>query len=136
MFTGGSSLSLVIGQLADGKTRYVAYRDSPTTELLQEALGGGSKVAWLTHLIPGRESMDYEHNRASLAMTRRVLQIRNRPERANHAPLGLVPTVAEDTAHGAAEERELAELQRLLTSGPCSKRSVAPAGKTASVDIS
>lgn len=135
MATSLSSLNLVLGQLADGKTRYVAYRDSPTTELLQEALGGRAKVAWLTHLIPGRESMDYEHNRASLAMTRRVLQIRNKPERASRAPLGLAPLVEEDVAQGAAEERELAELQRLLTSGPCSKRP-APTGKMAPVDAS
>jgi len=125
-FGGTQSLSLVVGQLSDGKSRYVSYRDSPTTELLQDALGGRAKTAWLTHLIPGRDSMDYEHNRGSLAMAQRVRQIRNRPQRVAGAPLGLAETAAEGVgAEAVAEERELAELQRLLTSGPSSKRPLA-----------
>lgn len=130
---GVSSLSLVIGQLADGKSRYISYRDSPTTELLQEALGGRAKATWIAHLIPACDSMDYEHNRSSLGMARRVHQIRNRPQRASHEPLGLAPEEEEEeeVAEAVAEEREIAELQKLLTSGPCSKRAAAPSSKRA-----
>ena len=135
---GASSLGLVIGQLADGRARYVAYRDSPTTELLQEALGGRAKAAWMSHLIPGHDDvMDYEHNKQCLAMTRGVMQIRNRPQRLGRAPYGLVS--AEEESVGAAEERELAELQKLLfSSGPCSKRPAAPstAAARAAIDLS
>ena len=118
---GMSSLSLVVGQLADGKSRYVSYRDAPTTELLQDALGGRAKTSWLTHLIPGRDAMDYDENRASLQLAKRVMAINNRPQKLDHGPLGLAP----DEANGGgevAEEKELAELQRLLTSGPTSRR--------------
>jgi len=121
--SSANSLSLVIGQLSDGKSRYVSYRDSPTTELLQEALGGRAKSVWLTHLIPGRDLMDYEHNRQSLAISSRVHRIRTKPQRGVTEPLGLAPEAAEaDGADGVEEERELRELQRMLTSGPSSKR--------------
>ena len=81
--------------------------------------------------------MEYENNRQTLQMTQRVLQIRNRPQRPAHEPLGLA---YDDNAEGGdaggaaaaagAEERELRELQRMLTSGPCSKRP-APASRAA-----
>ena len=63
---GLASLSLVVGQLSEGKSRYISYRDSPTTELLQEALGGRGRSAWLTHLIPGSDILDYDENVNSL----------------------------------------------------------------------
>ena len=123
---GLASLSLVVGQLSDGKSRYISYRDSPTTELLQDALGGRAKCAWLTHLIPGSDNMDYDENVATLHMAKRTAKIRNRPQRIQTEPLGLAPEIPEkEPAVKAAEERkELEELKSLLTSGPSSKRSV------------
>ena len=82
----------------------------PTTELLQEALGGRARTAWLTHLIPGREAMDYDHNRSSLRLTARVRQIRNRPQRLAYEPLGLAP----ETADGAGAEEKAGAGERGL----------------------
>ena len=100
---------MCIRDRSDGKTRYVAYRDSPTTELLQEALGGRAKAAWLAHLIPGKDAMEYENNRQTLQMTQRVLQIRNRPQRPAHEPLGLA---SDDTAEGGDARGARREGQR------------------------
>ena len=137
--SSSSSLALIVGQLADGRTRYVAYRDSPTTELLHDALGGRARAAFIAHLIPGRASMDYEHNRASCIMANKVLQVRNRPQRTESEPLGLATASAEadaaaEAAGAGAEERELEELQKLLAAGPrSSKRSSAP--RAQAVDV-
>ena len=55
------------------------------------ALGGCAKAAWLTHVIPGHDEMDYDNNRASLQCTARVMQIRNRPCKPR---CGLAPRLA------------------------------------------
>ena len=99
-----SSLSVVLSALADGKTTYVPYRDSPTTELMQEMLCGRAKVAWLAHVVPGPEG-DFDETVATLQATVRVGKILNTPQRLPH---GL------QVAERAAEAREIEELQGLL----------------------
>ena len=132
---------LPCSQLSDGKSRYISYRDSPTTELLQDALGGRGKAAWLTHLVPSRDEMDYDENRSCLRLGQCVAQIRNKPLRIRQQPHGLAPGDDEREkaltgVEAAAEERELQELQRLLTSGPSSKRPVMGPGGQASAAVS
>lgn len=147
------SLSLVVAQLSDGKSRYVSYRDSHTTELLQDALGGRHKAAWLAHIIPGRDSMEYDETAGSLAMAQRVHKIRNRPQKLESLPPhGLAEEhsgSAEDSGFLAPgmmggrlggrfslkerqlqEERELQELQQMLNRGKItSKRPGAPSSR-------
>mmetsp|Transcript_37685 Transcript_37685/g.99595 ORF Transcript_37685/g.99595 Transcript_37685/m.99595 type:complete len:535 (+) Transcript_37685:64-1668(+) len=105
---GMSSLSLVLSTLADGKAKYVPYRDSPTTELMQEMLGGRARVAWLAHVTPGPEG-DFDETVATLRLAVLVGKIRNAPERLPHSLA---------VAERAAEAREIEELQGLLRSGP------------------
>ena len=108
----GSSLSLVLSALTTGKTAYVPYRDSPTTELMQEMLGGRSRSSWLAHVIPGPEG-DYDETTSTLVTTARAGSIMNNPTRLPH---GLA------AAEAATEAREVEELHRMLTSGPSSRR--------------
>jgi hypothetical protein len=125
-----ASLNLVVGQLSDGKSRYVSYRDSPTTELLQDALGGRNRTAWLTHVIPGGDSMNYDETRAGLLFAQRVGKIRNRPQRIGQdglqQPAGLAPDAEKaketDADKAVAEEKELEELKKMLIGGRESKR--------------
>jgi len=107
-----NAISVVLSALADNKTKYVPYRDSPTTELMQEMLGGRAKVAWLAHVVPGPEG-DFDETVATLKMTQYVNKVRNLPQRLPH---GL------SVAEHAAEAREIEELQGLLRSGPSSRR--------------
>ena len=118
---------MVVSALADGKVGIVPYRDAPTTELMQEMLGGRARVAWLAHVVPGPEG-DFDETVSTLRFTTMVGKIKNTPERLPH---GL--KVAEE----AAEAREVAELQKMLTSGPSSRRDAAesPMGANATPSL-
>ena len=100
------------------------------SELLQDALGGRNRTAWLTHVIPGGDSMNYDETRAGLLFAQRVGKIRNRPQRIGQdglqQPAGLAPDAEKaketDADKAVAEEKELEELKKMLIGGRESKR--------------
>lgn len=79
-----SSLGNVIEALADNcnlkpgqKKRFVPYRDSKLTQMLQEGLGGNSSTIMVCAIRPGRTYFDETNN--TLVYADRAKKIKNKP---------------------------------------------------------
>jgi hypothetical protein len=73
-----SALCNVISSLTDNKRKYVPYRDSKLTRLLQESLGGNTKTVMIANIGPA----DYntEVTLTTLRYANRAKNIENKPK--------------------------------------------------------
>ena len=72
-----SALGNVISSLADRRCRFIPYRDSKLTRLLEDSLGGPAKTVFLAHISP--ESCCCEESLSTLRYANRAATIGNRP---------------------------------------------------------
>mmetsp|Transcript_20312 Transcript_20312/g.72302 ORF Transcript_20312/g.72302 Transcript_20312/m.72302 type:complete len:1002 (+) Transcript_20312:38-3043(+) len=88
---------------ASGDSKYVPYRDSKLTRLLQESLGGRAKTTLIATVSPGRDAV--EETLSTLQYALRARSIQNKPEqRASFRGKALLK----------AHSHEVDELQRML----------------------
>ncbi|CAJ1050164.1 kinesin-like protein KIF17 isoform X2 [Xyrichtys novacula] len=78
-----SALGNVISALVDGRSKYVPYRDSKLTRLLQDSLGGNTRTLMIACLSPADNN--YEESLSTLRYANRAKSIQNRP-RINEDP--------------------------------------------------
>ena len=98
------SLGRVIAALVSGgDSKYVPYRDSKLTRLLQDSLGGRAKTTLIATVSPGRDACD--ETLSTLQYALRARSITNKPEQhARYHGKALVK----------AHAKEVDDLQRLL----------------------
>ncbi|XP_036008078.1 kinesin-like protein KIF17 isoform X1 [Fundulus heteroclitus] len=78
-----SALGNVISALVHGRSKYVPYRDSKLTRLLQDSLGGNTRTLMIACLSPADNN--YEESLSTLRYANRAKSIQNRP-RINEDP--------------------------------------------------
>ncbi|XP_068598116.1 kinesin-like protein KIF17 [Brachionichthys hirsutus] len=78
-----SALGNVISALVDGRSKYVPYRDSKLTRLLQDSLGGNTRTLMIACLSPADNN--YEETLSTLRYANRAKCIQNKP-RINEDP--------------------------------------------------
>lgn len=78
-----SALGNVISALVDGRSKYIPYRDSKLTRLLQNSLGGNTRTLMIACLSPA--DYNYEETLSTLRYANRAKSIQNRP-RINEDP--------------------------------------------------
>ncbi|XP_057702360.1 kinesin-like protein KIF17 [Corythoichthys intestinalis] len=78
-----SALGNVISALVDGRSKYIPYRDSKLTRLLQDSLGGNTRTLMVACLSPA--DSNYEETLSTLRYANRAKSIQNRP-RINEDP--------------------------------------------------
>ncbi|XP_061742175.1 kinesin-like protein KIF17 isoform X2 [Nerophis ophidion] len=72
-----SALGNVISALVDGRSKYIPYRDSKLTRLLQDSLGGNTRTLMIACLSPSDNN--YEESLSTLRYANRAKSIQNRP---------------------------------------------------------
>ncbi|XP_039971710.1 kinesin-like protein KIF17 [Xiphias gladius] len=72
-----SALGNVISALVDGRSKYIPYRDSKLTRLLQDSLGGNTRTLMIACLSPADNN--YEESLSTLRYANRAKSIQNRP---------------------------------------------------------
>ncbi|XP_024126731.1 kinesin-like protein KIF17 isoform X2 [Oryzias melastigma] len=106
-----SALGNVISALVDGRSKFIPYRDSKLTRLLQDSLGGNTRTLMIACLSPA--GSNYEESLSTLRYANRAKSIQNRP-RINEDP-------KEALIRGYQEEiRKLRALLQLDTGDPSS----------------
>uniref|UniRef100_A0A3Q3B2I3 Kinesin-like protein n=1 Tax=Kryptolebias marmoratus TaxID=37003 RepID=A0A3Q3B2I3_KRYMA len=78
-----SALGNIISALVDGRSKYIPYRDSKLTRLLQDSLGGNTRTLMIACLSPADNN--YEESLSTLRYANRAKSIQNRP-RINEDP--------------------------------------------------
>nr|XP_020448622.1 kinesin-like protein KIF17 isoform X2 [Monopterus albus] len=78
-----SALGNVISALVDGRSKYIPYRDSKLTRLLQDSLGGSTRTLMIACVSPA--DSNYEESLSTLRYANRAKSIQNRP-RINEDP--------------------------------------------------
>ncbi|XP_054906401.1 kinesin-like protein KIF17 isoform X4 [Poeciliopsis prolifica] len=78
-----SALGNVISALVVGRSKYIPYRDSKLTRLLQDSLGGNTRTLMIACLSPADNN--YEESLSTLRYANRAKSIQNRP-RINEDP--------------------------------------------------
>uniref|UniRef100_A0A3B4AHM7 Kinesin-like protein n=1 Tax=Periophthalmus magnuspinnatus TaxID=409849 RepID=A0A3B4AHM7_9GOBI len=78
-----SALGNVISALVDGRSKYIPYRDSKLTRLLQDSLGGNTRTLMIACLSPA--DYNYEETLSTLRYANRAKCIQNKP-RINEDP--------------------------------------------------
>ncbi|XP_072308299.1 kinesin-like protein KIF17 [Eucyclogobius newberryi] len=78
-----SALGNVISALVDGRSKYIPYRDSKLTRLLQDSLGGNTRTLMIACLSPA--DYNYEETLSTLRYANRAKSIQNKP-RINEDP--------------------------------------------------
>lgn len=73
-----SVLGNVIQALVDGKSKYIPYRDSKLTRLLQDSLGGNTKTLMIAAVSPA--SSNFEETLSTLRYANRAKNIKNKPK--------------------------------------------------------
>ena len=73
-----TNLGKVINQLTDGKSTYVAYRDSKLTRVLQESLGGNARTSLIITCSPARYNLD--ETLSTLRFGARAKRVKNKPK--------------------------------------------------------
>lgn len=73
-----SALGNVIQSLVDGKSKYIPYRDSKLTRLLQDSLGGNTRTLMIAAVSPA--SSNYEETLSTLRYANRAKNIKNKPK--------------------------------------------------------
>ena len=72
-----SVLGNVIKALVDGKAKFVPYRDSKLTRLLQDSLGGNTKTLMIAAVSPAFSNFD--ESLSTLRYANRAKSIKNKP---------------------------------------------------------
>jgi len=76
-----TSLGQVISTLADnaekGTNKYIPYRNSQLTRILQDALGGNSQTIMICAISPANDN--YDENLSTLRYADRAKKIKNKP---------------------------------------------------------
>lgn len=72
-----SVLGNVIKALVDGKSKFIPYRESKLTLLLQDSLGGNTKTLMIAAISPAHDS--FEETLSTLRYTSRAKNIKNKP---------------------------------------------------------
>lgn len=72
-----SALGNVIQALVDGKSKYIPYRDSKLTRLLQDSLGGNTKTLMIAAVSPAYSN--FEETMSTLRYANRAKNIKNKP---------------------------------------------------------
>lgn len=73
-----SALGNVIQALVDGNTKYIPYRDSKLTRLLQDSLGGNTKTLMIAAVSPAFSN--FEETMSTLRYANRAKNIKNKPK--------------------------------------------------------
>lgn len=73
-----SALGNVIQALVDGKSKFVPYRASKLTRLLQDSLGGNTRTLMIAAVSPGFSS--FEETLSTLRYANRTKNIKNKPK--------------------------------------------------------
>ncbi|XP_038147165.1 kinesin-like protein KIF17 [Cyprinodon tularosa] len=73
-----SALGNVISALVYGRSKYIPYRDSKLTRLLQDSLGGNTRTLMIACLSPADNN--YEESLSTLRYANRAKSIQNRPQ--------------------------------------------------------
>ena len=73
-----SALGNVISALVDAKSKYIPYRDSKLTRLLQDSLGGNTKTMMVACLSPADDN--YDETLSTLRYANRAKSIKNKPK--------------------------------------------------------
>lgn len=73
-----SALGNVIQALVDGKSKYIPYRDSKLTRLLQDSLGGNTRTLMIAAVSPAFSNM--EETLSTLRYANRAKNIKNKPK--------------------------------------------------------
>lgn len=72
-----SVLGNVIKALVDGKSKFIPYRESKLTMLLQDSLGGNTKTVMISAISPAHSN--FEETLSTLRYTNRAKNIKNKP---------------------------------------------------------
>ena len=72
------ALGNCIQALTEGRTRYIPFRDSKLTRLLEDSLGGNSKTSLIVTIGPS--TFNYQESVSSLLFGGRAMKIQNTPE--------------------------------------------------------
>ncbi|KOB66333.1 Kinesin-like protein b, partial [Operophtera brumata] len=96
-----SSLALVIKQLSEDPNRFINYRDSKLTRILQNSLGGNAKTSIICAITPAA----LDETNSTLQFATRAKTIKNKPE---------VNAVATDATMIQKLTKELSMLQSKL----------------------
>jgi kinesin family member 5 len=72
------ALGNCIQALAEGKSKYIPFRDSKLTRLLEDSLGGNSKTSLVVTIGPAVNN--YQESLSSLFFASRAMKIQNSPE--------------------------------------------------------
>ena len=72
------ALGNCIQALAEGKSKYIPFRDSKLTRLLEQSLGGNSKTSLIVTIGPSM--FNYQESVSSLLFGSRAMKIQNTPE--------------------------------------------------------
>lgn len=108
-----SALGMVINALTDSKTKYVPYRDSKLTRILQESLGGNSRTTLIINCSPS--SYNENETISTLRFGIRAKSIKNSARvNAELSPLELKGLLAKAQAANTTYQKQIAALEAEL----------------------
>lgn len=108
-----SALGMVINALTDGKTKYVPYRDSKLTRILQESLGGNSRTTLIINCSPS--SYNEAETISTLRFGIRAKSIKNTARvNAELSPMELKGLLGKAQAANTSYQKYIAALEAEL----------------------
>ncbi|XP_034550917.1 kinesin-like protein KIF17 isoform X2 [Notolabrus celidotus] len=122
-----SALGNVISALVDGRSKYIPYRDSKLTRLLQDSLGGNTRTLMIACLSPADNN--YEESLSTLRYANRAKSIQNRPcinEDPKDALLREYQEEIKKLRAFVSGQLGTADLESLLAGQPCDKSPAVP----------
>ncbi|KAJ7582684.1 kinesin heavy chain [Mycena floridula] len=108
-----SALGMVINALTDSKVKYIPYRDSKLTRILQESLGGNSRTTLIINCSPS--SYNEAETLSTLRFGIRAKSIKNSARvNAELSPLQLKGLLAKAQAANTSYQKYIASLEAEL----------------------
>ncbi|KAF8212189.1 kinesin heavy chain [Mycena galopus ATCC 62051] len=108
-----SALGMVINALTDSKIKYIPYRDSKLTRILQESLGGNSRTTLIINCSPS--SYNEVETISTLRFGIRAKSIKNSARvNAELSPLELKGLLAKAQASNTTYQKQIAALEAEL----------------------
>ncbi|KAJ7155943.1 kinesin heavy chain [Mycena crocata] len=108
-----SALGMVINALTDSKVKYIPYRDSKLTRILQESLGGNSRTTLIINCSPS--SYNENETISTLRFGIRAKSIKNSARvNAELSPLELKGLLAKAQAANTTYQKQIAALEAEL----------------------
>ncbi|KAK0459753.1 kinesin heavy chain [Desarmillaria tabescens] len=108
-----SALGMVINALTDAKVKYIPYRDSKLTRILQESLGGNSRTTLIINCSPS--SYNEAETLSTLRFGIRAKSIKNSARvNAELSPLELKGLLSKAQAANASYQKYIAALEAEL----------------------